>query len=309
MAELIIHIPSLKYIKALDTFDKKIPSVEGIESEGEKFTYCPELWVKRLYSNIKGLGSATRIYFGSEFCQRLIPSLEHVREAIDEAIGRNLKFTLVTPYVTNAGIKKLEPLFKYLNDLNDRETEVVVNDPGTIEMITEYKNITPVLGRLKDPMKRMARFVHQMPEFNAAQQEAISSSDITIGVYREYLRGKGISRVEMDMVPQGIKINFKMLRMKASFYYPWTYITTGRICEMGSLNQEDAEKFTVYNPCQKECQKYYASWYTEYPGVSNKIFAFGNTIFMLCETPASLLKKYVDEQGFDRIIYQPVIPV
>lgn len=308
MAEIGIHIPSVRFLSALETLDKKFPNIEGIDSEGEMFSYCPELWVKRLFANVKDFGPVTRLYFGNEFCQRLIPGLEDIKEALGTAAERKLKFTLVTPYVTDAGIDKLEPLFKYLNDLNSKDIEVVVNDPGTMDMIVEYKNITPVLGRLKDPMKRMARFVNQMPQLTAPQQEALSSSDITIELYQKFLLDMGFSRVEMDLVPQGIKINFNNLPLKASFYYPWTYITTGRICEMGSLNQEDNEKFTVYNPCQKECQKYYASWFTEFPGASNKIFAFGNTVFMLCEAPKALLKKYVD-QGFDRIVYQAVIPM
>ncbi len=308
MAEIAIHIPNLNYISALDTLEKKIPEIQDIESEGEKLSYCPELWVKRLYSNVKDLGKVTRVYFGNEFCQRLIPGLEQVKEALKESQKRGLKFTLVTPYVSDAGIDKLEPLFKYLDGLNDRSLEVVLNDPGTMDMIGEYKNLTPVLGRLKDPMKRMARFVNQMPQLTPPQQEALSSSDITIELYQKFLMDMGFSRIEMDLVPQGIKINFNNLPFRASFYYPWTYITTGRICEMGSLNQEDNEKFTVYNPCQKECQKYYSSWFTEFPGASNKIFAFGNTVFMLCEAPKSLLKKYVD-QGFDRVVYQPVLPM
>ena len=94
MADIAIHIPSAKYISALDTLDKEIPDIEGIEMEGEKLSYCPELWVKRMYSNIKELGSVTRVYFGNEFCQRLIPGLDNVKEAVKAADDRKLKFTL-----------------------------------------------------------------------------------------------------------------------------------------------------------------------------------------------------------------------
>ena len=308
MADISIHIPSVKYLNSLDNLDKNFPAFEDIESRAEKFMYCPELWVKGMFSKIKNLGTVNRLYFGSEFCQRLIPDLDQVKQAMIAAKERKLKFTLLTPYVTAEGVEKLEPLFQYLNSIGNKEIEIVVNDPATIDMAVEYKNITPVLGRVKDPMKRMARFARQMPQLNATQQEALRSSDITIDLYQKFLLDMGISRIEMDLVPQGIGIDFNILPIRASFYYPWTYITTGRICEMGSLNQEDKEKFTVYNKCRKECQTYYSSWTTEWPGVSNKIFAFGNTVFMLCEVSKSALKKYV-EQGFDRIVYQPVIPV
>jgi hypothetical protein len=307
MTEIAIHIPGIKSIDAIDYLDIKLPEIE-LEGEGEKFSYCPELWVKRLYTNIKNLGQIKRLYFGNEFCQRLIPTVEHVAEAKAAADKRGLGFTLVTPYVTDEGMAKVEPLLKYLAGLADKNIEVVVNDPGVISAVTEYKNLKPVLGRLKDPMKRMARFVHNMPTLSPGQSEALASSDISVEIYQKFLLDLGIDRVELDLVPQGIRINFNNLPLKASFYYPWTYLTTGRICEMGSMHQEDNEKFTLFNPCQKECQKYYASWETETPGSSNKIFAFGNTIFMLCEAPTDLLKKYIN-QGFDRIIYQPVLPM
>ncbi|OQA91560.1 MAG: hypothetical protein BWY26_00887 [Elusimicrobia bacterium ADurb.Bin231] len=307
MTELAIHIPSRATIDALDYLDAKFPELD-LGSEGEQFSYCPELWVKRLFSNIKDLGSITRVYFGNEFCQRLIPSLEELKEARKIISEKKLAFTLVTPYVTDSGLEKIEPLLVYLSGLKETGMEVVINDPGVLDMVLEYKNLIPVMGRLKDPMKRMARFVHQLPQLSPSQKDALSSTNISIEAYQKYLLDLGVERVEYDLVPQGISINFNTLPFRASFYYPWTYITTGRICEMGSLHQKDEDKFTLYNPCGKECQKYYASWLTEWPGSSNKIFAFGNTIFMLCEAPPDVLKRYIT-QGFDRIIYQPVIPM
>lgn len=307
MTELAVHIPSINTINALDNLETRFPDVQ-LDTEGEQFSFCPELWVKRLYFKVKNLGEVTRIYFGNEFCQRLIPTLDQVKKAFAISEQKGLKFTLVTTYVTDEGLDKTFPLLEYLNGLNRDDIEVVVNDPGIMDAVTEYKNLAPVLGRLKDPMKRMARFVHQMPPLTSHQKEALSSTNISIDVYQRFLLDMGIHRVEFDLVPQGIDINFNTLPIRASFYYPWTYITTGRICEMGSLELEDKDKFTLYNSCHRECQKYYSSWSTEWPGASNKIFSFGNTVFMLCEAPEGVLKKYIN-QGFDRIVYQPVLPM
>jgi hypothetical protein len=308
MTEVALHFPGITSIKEIDRLDVELPEV-NLETEIEQFGYCPELWVKRLYKVVKRFGDVSRIYFGNEFCERLIPSLDEVKQAMDVAAARKWKFTLVTPYVTNKGIRKLRALFEYLGGVTvPGGIEVIVNDPGVIELVSGYKTLEPVLGRLKDPMKRMARFVNQMPSLTPAQESALASSNITIEAYQKFLLSMGFRRVEFDLVPQGIDINFVTVPFKASFYYPWTYLTVGRICEMGSLNLEDKDKFTLYNSCQKECQKYYASWATEWPGASNKIFSFGNAVFMLCEAPRQVLEKYIT-QDFDRIVYQPVLPV
>jgi hypothetical protein len=51
-----------------------------------------------------------RIYIGSESCENLIPTMDEVRELI-RLIG-NKKLTILTPPVTNKGIRLLRQLFK-----------------------------------------------------------------------------------------------------------------------------------------------------------------------------------------------------
>ncbi len=47
----------------------------------------------------------SRLYFGNEFCQHLLPSVLEMEEALN-FIGA-LDFTFVTPYVTDEGLMRL----------------------------------------------------------------------------------------------------------------------------------------------------------------------------------------------------------
>src|SRR5262245_44081709 len=58
----------------------------------------------------------TRCCFGTEFCEHLLPAPATVREFASAAQDCGLGFTLLTPYVTDAGILKLRELFGVLAD-------------------------------------------------------------------------------------------------------------------------------------------------------------------------------------------------
>lgn len=76
-------------------------------------------------------GSFSRVYFGNEFCQRLIPSAKELEQVLDFVSEKSLPFTLVTPYVTDEGLRILESLLLKL-EKRKPGSEVVVNDWGCV---------------------------------------------------------------------------------------------------------------------------------------------------------------------------------
>ncbi len=69
-------------------------------------------------------GDFTRLYFGMEFCERLLPSPSQIKKALAFTQKNNLTFTLVTPYVTEIGLKKVEQLISLVSELQP-ESELV----------------------------------------------------------------------------------------------------------------------------------------------------------------------------------------
>ena len=328
MVELALHISGMKDISFLE----KIEDIfSGIPEQEEDITasdplsdeFLPALPALKLFNIVLkpilgGSSGFERVYFGNEFCQHLIPAIEHIDKVKKIAKEKHLKFTLVTPYVTDSGMKNLLPLFSYLDEC-DENIEVVVNDYGVLYALSSrYRRLVPVLGRLMNKMERDPRFAMELPsgmtpgQLSVWQQTCLSQPH-----YKRILAEMGIKRFEFDIVPQGMKVDLSDGRFPASLYYPWTYTTTGRICETGSINLDNIEKFRLDIPCQKECQKYFACWVpvseskNEYDARSARscyIFKIGNAIFMLCEAPGEIIRNLFS-QGFDRIVYGPGLPL
>ena len=329
MIELCLHLPSMDECKNIDTYMEIFtPGYDGAapDSGGSKMPGVRAVAnVRKLFSRVLALLVAgirpSRLYFGAEFCQRLIPTQDELAAAMDIAAKNALKFTLVTPYVTDDGLRALSKLFAYLEKKGDA-TEVVVNDLGVLSVLRgDFPRLVPVYGRLMNKMTRMPRFARQLPDrLNPQQLGAYQKCSLLLPHYQKFLSGMGVGRLEFDVVSQGIKMDFGGGPFRASFYYPWTYITSGRVCEAGSVSQPPEKKFSLDSDsrCGRECQKYYVHMFKEDCGCGEKcahksaeskyLFQKGNAVFMLCEAPRQVLENLFS-RGFDRVIYEPGFPI
>src|SRR3990172_9007931 len=88
-----------------------------------------------------GADSASRLYFGNEFCDHLIPSPRTLSEALALSRELGLRFSLVTPMVTDSGIDALGRLFRSLPD----GSEVIASDWGVLRLVrTEFPSLIPI---------------------------------------------------------------------------------------------------------------------------------------------------------------------
>jgi len=328
MIELCLHIPTIKECKNVNYYSGMLKRAPEIGISDPEAMFLPgtkaianvrKLFGKILMPLLDNDGKFARMYFGVEFCQRLIPALEELKTALNTADEQKMDFTLLTPYAADEGIKSLVKLFEYL-EKSGRKTEVVVNDLGVLKLIHDnYPHLKPVYGRLMSKMTRMPRFAKQLSKrITPEQLKVFQNCSLLLPYYKKFLTEMGVERLEFDIVPQGIKMDFNNEPFRASFYYPWAYITTGRVCEIGSMGIVPEKKFRLDQPCGRECQKYYSHIYKsqcesnercagESAG-SEYIFQKGNAIFMLCEAPQSVLKNLFS-LGFDRVIYEPCFPI
>lgn len=282
--------------------------------------------LRRLKQNhfFKGYG---RIYFGNEFCQRLIPGPEEVKQAVSFAGRRKLRFTLVTPYVTNAGLKKLSDILRTLPGKSF--IEVVVNDWGVLDLINrEFPRLVPVLGRLltkqkrspnldlllrrdlvapgiiPDPSNPSGKYLLLQKKFPPAADFYYQGSNASsVPLLQKFLLSKKIARIELDNLVQGMRLRLPARGMAASVYLPYVYITTTFFCptaaafaQKGCLSRRPA--------CRKQCRQY--SFELAHPAFAGRLlYLKGNTQFYRndrCDQRA--LKK----MGINRIVYAPDLP-
>lgn len=258
----------------------------------------------------------SRIYFGNEFCEHLIPPPSSLARVYSAAQAKGLAFTLLTPYVTDGGIERLRPLFEFLVGREER-SEVVVNDWGVLRLLRrDFPHLTPILGRLmnkmlRDPLATAYYTLHPLTPGRA--RFALRRSNLTVPVYQGFLKSSGIRMVELDNVVQGIDMNFGELGFAGALYIPYGFVATGRICLFASLNQPKERKFTVSTKCSKECQRHYADCScgeAPFQGNSFVLLHRGNTVFY--PQGKDLLRSalfHAEAKGIQRIIYQPQIPM
>lgn len=267
------------------------------------------------YYGINYMDDFQRIYFGQETCENLLPTLKSVEQAVEIAKQREVSFTLATPYVSPKGIVELRKIFDYLVSL-DQEIEVVVNDFGVLHLInTEYSKLIPVLGRLLIKMKRDPRFslsgydianieIKNIKKVESNQLEVLQGSSLELPSYQKFLNDKGIERAGMDTIPQGVDPKIlKKWGLKIDLYWPWTYITSSRSCAIAAHTQVGKDYHPTDELCEFQCKQFEFTFTSDkrmLPTVQN-----GNAVWMNCE---SLYKEFF-EAGFDRLIYQPYLPI
>ncbi len=301
--ESVTELNSADIVKLLDTNVRINQATLQIANDYFYLNYG-----KDFVSNIE------RIYFGIEVCETLIPSLEELKKAIQIAQEKEMDFTFVTPYVGPKGIAKLHVLFEYLNTLEN--IEVVINDFGVLHLLEKnYQNLIPTLGRLLIKMKRDPRYtyteydiledvVKNPSKIIKNQRQVLQENSLDIEEYKDFLKEKGITRVGVDMTRQGINDKkFKKWGFPIDFYWPWTYITSGRNCNIAGHIQKAKEIHPTDEPCFKQCKMYEFNFTSDkktFPTVQR-----GTAIWMNSFT---LYEEYF-KKPFGRLIYQPYIPV
>lgn len=269
----------------------------------------------------------SRLYYGHEFCQRLISPLNHLKRILSYIAEKRLNLSLVTPYVTNDGLKKLEVLFELLKERNT-SCEVIINDWGVLNLVNrKYINLTPVLGRLLNKQKRGPRLVKLLKRetrarlLNYPQNPKIRSFVIqkklpmdldpyykgsnasSVPIIHSYLISQRIKRIELDNTAQGLFLELPKNEICASIYLPYVYISTTYFCPTAGCDQRKKSLLKI-KPCNKECQRYIFK--LRHKTMPKVIFLKGNTQFY---KNSKLSVEQLKNLGVDRIVFEPEIPV
>lgn len=319
--EYCIYVSELAYLKNLEETLKIIPNpgrdfMEILDTNQKTNQFSLVKLKDTLYKK-EGIYFAdyfSRVYYGNEICEVLIPTLTEVEQAVAICHEKELAFTLVTPYVAYKGVEKLEKLFEFLNTIEN--VEIVVNDFGVMNILSEkYKNLKLVLGRLLVKMKRDPRFSvsgYERSEKKLAnpakieknQEKALTSSGLEIESYQNLLKQIGITRVGIDSIPTvPEKSVMKKWNFPVDVYWPWTYITSGRSCAIAAHTQPGKMFHPTEEPCYRQCKIYEFNF--ESDKAMLQTVQRGKAVWM---NTLGLLEDYYNLSP-SRFIYQPYIPV
>lgn len=247
-------------------------------------------------------GQYSRVYFGHEFCERLLPTARELTTALRTAADAEMALTFVTPYVTESGLGRLRELFAVLS-AERPGSEVVFNDWGVLRILNrDFETLTPVLGRLLTKMKRGPRLAQLAEQFNSATAAYFRTCNLDVPIYRDFLLHKGVARVELDNVLQGIDLTLAGTGMRASIYVPFGYIATTRLCLAAACDTHGMEDEVGIFPCKRECRDY--TFEVQPYGSAAVQLRKGNTVFFEnAQLPVDL-----DRSGIDRVVVEQTLP-
>ncbi|MGE4443587.1 MAG: hypothetical protein AB7E37_01170 [Candidatus Altimarinota bacterium] len=280
------------------------------------------------------------IYYGSDNCEYLIPYKHEVEKAIEKFREFDKKypphktriFTLVTPYVGNKMLEKLEESLSYLNELKIKNPiEIVVNDFGVLRLLTtKYTNLKISFGRvihklLKTPLIDTYGYeVHPAGELikNKSSQEIekmkgeiikwqlkfYASTEVSLDIYQNFLKKYSIERVALDYMEkrEDLYKNDENNPIGIDIYYPWALVFTGRLCDTSSIENPARGYYATDDICPRTCNRYDVSYKVKTVGYN--LIQRGNAAFR-----SELNLDYINDEFLknenNRIVFAPFITV
>jgi len=244
-------------------------------------------------------GQVERVYVGDEFCVHRLPDAAELEAVIRKADDKGWPVTLLTPPVTDDGLEKCSRLFRFL-EREGPEAEVVVNDWGLLCLLKyNHPSLAVAAGRLLNKGFKDPRLVD--PEGAAAisedAYELLNGCTFDFSEFEQKMRHLEVGRVERDLLPYGAIDTKSPAGVGTSVYFPFGYVTTGRVCWIASFKAPAGRKFTPMAACHGPCN----GLLLEMNGApsSFRLFECGNTVFYLY--PPSVLGSFAADPTYTEV--------
>jgi hypothetical protein len=243
-----------------------------------------------------------RIYVGDEFCRFRLPAPKELARFCRFSIERKLGLTLLMPVLTDAWLDHCTALFESLAKWYP-EAEVVANDIGTILFLQKnHPGFHLSMGRLfnkgfKDP-RLSSNDMDLTPEIKTLLSES-TFDQVAFGEVMARLKVKGLER---DLLPHGEGVAKSSTAYQTAYYFPFGYVTTGRVCRTATFGKKAGCDFAMVQKCSKPCNG--LSFRLKNDAVSLDLIQSGNTVFYLY--PLTSLMGFVEKAAEEnhRLIYQ-----
>jgi hypothetical protein len=208
------------------------------------------------------------IYLGSEFCENLL-DLDCIKPIKKLNIwGKRICF--LTPIVTDKGIKLIDFLLKEISKIKFKNRlEISVNDFGVLNLIyRKYKGrFTINIGR------------HLSRNFFTIKKDMIEISTVE-GI--NFLNSLNIKRFEISNFSKMPSIDYKRKKnkFKLTMFYPYTHVSTTRMCMLGMPDIRHEDSIDGIN-CNKECL--ICDYKVKNQKIKEELIVKGNSVFVRYE--------------------------
>ncbi|MBN1586132.1 MAG: hypothetical protein JW937_01735 [Candidatus Omnitrophica bacterium] len=268
---------------------QKVPGLINAARPG-----CEAALHAQTVASIASSESWDRIYYGNEFCHYLMPSVEELQDLVLEAGKICRPLTLLTPPVGEDFLDRAESLLSFLSE-SLPDAEVVYNDWGVLRLCRQY-GLKPVQGRLLNKQRRDPRILPYFDELPSGAQQRMRQMGLSKQAV-SFLEGLGVSRVELDVLDQGVEDEFTGTGIAVSLYWPYAVVTNTRDCvfNRGGLGARS---------CAQECRG--GGYKLAHSSVPGGLLLKGNTQFYKSSRSIPEVLSY---PFVTRFVFQPDLPI
>jgi len=217
-------------------------------------------------------GTLKALYFGSEFCETLLPDPKQAEGFCDCAGEAGIEPVLLTPVVTSQGLEAVHQLLKRLTG-GGRRPAVAFNDWGVLDLLrNSYPGLPRRAGRLINRGLRDPRLIEKL----AAPDAVLADRGQRL---RTMLLHMGVCAVETDPDLEGSFLGEPAEGLQRVLYLPYVFTATGRNCLVKAEAAEPDRSFTkgLASPCAGRCLD---QWHAiERKDTAVPLWRAGNTIF------------------------------
>lgn len=240
------------------------------------------------------------IYCGCEFCENAFPAFSEISEVITNYYDKGKSFVIVTPFLTEKGIMKINNFIDVLMDLIGEMNysidrfEICINDFGVFELLAEKKiKIKTIIGRIlsdsfliKDSKKILVdpdTFKYFRNSFNATRYEISYTADFNKNKF---------------------KTSQPISDLSISLYYPFSCLSAKRVCFF-NRKKYVAENAKPGITCNRECSDIF--FIVDHECIRRQVIINGTGIF--AENPVVENSfKLGTASTINRLVYCPYPP-
>lgn len=231
------------------------------------------------------------IYFGSEFCEDLLPAFDEAVRFCAMADDAGVGAVFSTPVVSPRGLGRLETLLAGLRR-RERLPEIVANDWGVLHLLCRsYPEFNCRAGRLinrglRDP--RLAETIQENSQVSAQRP----------GRMHLLLARMGVGAIETDPDLQGSFLGADPEPFQRVLHLPYVFVASGRNCLVKADGGCADNSFThgLGDACPGHCRDRVHR--VERSDTTLTLWRGGNTIFY--EAPCFMAEPYLARA--DRVV-------
>jgi hypothetical protein len=230
-------------------------------------------------------GPVTALYFGSEFCQELLPQLGDAEAFCAYCADHELEAVLLTPLVTQRGLRRLSRL---LGGLARRgwSPAVVFNDWGVFELLRQSHPVLPRrMGRLMNRGLRDPR-LEMKPGATGGENTGRGAG------LRTFASALGVTAVESDADLEPGYLGSGDNGLERTLHLPYTFASSGRNCLEKALGTAAGKGMFTQGlatgckaPCRGVCRP------ENRQDTQKTMWRSGNTLFF--EAPAAWVSRHI----------------